>query len=88
MEKGQTQIPNSAIGLSKYVKINALSPLSFPGKIRLLFALFGLLLAGNKTGSHVKGTGSKFDISYFTHMIPGQLPVKKILLQHFPVLRL
>ena len=28
---------SSVIGLSKYVKIQALSPLTFPGKIRLLF---------------------------------------------------
>ena len=46
------------------------------GKIRLLNALFGLFLAGNRAGSQVKGSESKFDISYFTHTIPGQLPVK------------
>ena len=31
----------SAVNLSKYVRIKALSPLVFPGKIRLLSALFG-----------------------------------------------
>ena len=30
----------SAIRLSKYVKIKGLSPPSFPGKIRLVFAIF------------------------------------------------
>ena len=39
----------SAIGLSKYGKIKALSPLLFTGKIQLLFVLFGLFLAGNRT---------------------------------------
>ena len=35
---------NSAIGLSKYVKSKALSPLPFPGKTQLSFAIFGLFL--------------------------------------------
>ena len=35
---------NSAIGPSKYVKRKALSPLPFPGKTRLLFAIFELFL--------------------------------------------
>ena len=61
----------------KYVKSKALSPLPFPEKIPLLFALFGLFLAGSRTGSQVRGSESKFDISCFTHTIPGQLPVKK-----------
>ena len=65
----------SAIELSKYVKI---SPLSFQGKIRLIFALFVLFLAGNRVRSQVKSSESKFNVSYFTHTIPGQLPVKKI----------
>ena len=50
--------------------------ISFPGKIRLLFALFGQFLAGNRTGSQVKGTESKFDITFFTHTIPGQRLLK------------
>ena len=52
------------------------SPLS--GKIRLVFAVFGLFLGGNRAGSQVKRSESKFDISYFTQTIPGQIPVKKI----------
>ena len=77
----------SAIGLSKYVRINTLSPLLFPGIIRLLFELFNIFLARNKVGSHVKESESKFDISYFIHTIPGQLPVKNFFFQHSPVLR-
>ena len=68
----------SAIGLSKYVKIKALSPLSFPGKIRLLFALFGLFFARKRARPQVGGSESKCDISYFTHTIPCQFPVKKV----------
>ena len=59
----------------KYVTINALSPLPFPGKIQLLFAIFGLLTPGNRAGSQVKGLESK--------LIPGQLPVKNFWFQHF-----
>ena len=66
----------SAIGLSQYVKIKVLSPLSLPEKIRLLFVLFGLFLAGNRARSLFKESESKFDISYFTHTIPDQLPVE------------
>ena len=44
----------SAIGLSKYVKIKALSPLLFSGKTRLLFAILGLFLPGNRVGSQIK----------------------------------
>ena len=40
----------SVIGLCNYVKIKAPSYLLFPGKIRLLFALFRLFLAGKKVG--------------------------------------
>ena len=57
--------------------MKALSPLPFPGKIRLLFAIFGLFLPGSRTGSQVKGLESKFDKSCFIHTIPGQFPVKK-----------
>ena len=66
----------SAIGLSKNVKIKVLYPLPFSGKIWLFFALFRLFLAGNRVRSHVKISESKFDISYFTHPILGQVPVK------------
>ena len=37
-----------AIELSKYRKIKAITPLAFPGKIRLLFALVWLFLAGSR----------------------------------------
>ena len=67
-------------------KIKALSSLTFRENIRLLFAIFGLLLPGNMVGSQVKGLESKFNKSYFIHTIPGQLPVKKFWFQHFPVL--
>ena len=50
----------SAIGSSKYVKIKALSPLPFPGKTRLLFAIFGLYLPGNWVESQIKGLELKF----------------------------
>ena len=78
----------SAIGLPKYVKINFLSPLPFPGKIRLLFAIFRLFLPGNRVKSQVRGLESKFDRSFFIHTIPVQLPVKKSWFKHSPVLQL
>ena len=53
-----------------------LSPLPFPGKMRLLFAIFGIFFPGNRAGLQVKGVESKLDESYFIHMIPSQLPVK------------
>ena len=52
----------STLRLSNNDKIKTLSLFLFPEKIRLLL------------GSRVKGSGSKFDLSYFT--IPGQLLVK------------
>ena len=55
---------------------SSIYPLHFPGKIRILFTLFGLFLAGNKAVSQFKRSQSKFDITYLTHTIPGQLPVK------------
>ena len=69
----------SALELSKYVKIQALSPLPFPGETRLLFAIFGLFLPGNRVGSQIKGlqTWAKF-CKY----------VKTFWVQHFPVLQL
>ena len=52
----------SAIMLSKYVEIKALSPLPFLGKTRLLFTTFELLfLPGNRIASQIKGLESKFD---------------------------
>ena len=51
----------SVIGLSKYVKIKALSHLPFPEKTRPLFAISGLFLSGNKVESKIKGLESKFD---------------------------
>ena len=53
------------------------SPLPFPGKIRVLFAIFGIILPGNTVESQVKGVESKFDKYYFILAIPGQLPAKK-----------
>ena len=73
----------STIWLSKYVRIEALSSLSFLGKIRLLFALFVLFLARKKRRSQVKGLKSEYDIFFFTHRIAGQLPVKRNWFQHF-----
>ena len=66
---------------AKYVKIRALSPLPFPGKIWLLFAIFGLFLPGDRKGS--QESELKFGKFYFIHTIPGQLPVKKILIPSF-----
>ena len=66
-----------AIGLFRDIKINALSPLPFLGKMRLHFALVGLFLARNRAGSQVKVSEPKFDICYFIHKSPGQLPVKR-----------
>ena len=42
--------------LSKYIKIKALSPLTFLGKTWLLFAIFGLFLAEKSGGSQIKGS--------------------------------
>ena len=53
-----------------------LSPLPFPGKIRLLFAIFGIFFSGNRAGLQVKRVASKLDEYYFIHTIPSQLPVK------------
>ena len=78
----------SAIELSIHVKMKSLSSLPFPGKIRSLFAIFGIILPEDTVGSQVKGAESKFDKCYFIHTIPGQLPVKKFCFKYFPVLRL
>ena len=56
----------------------ALSLLPFPGKIWLVFVRFpGLFLAENRAGSQIRGSESKFDISYLTYTSPGKLLVKK-----------
>ena len=47
-----------------------------------------LVLAENKVFLHVKQSESKFDKSYFTQTIPGQVPVKKFWFHHFLVLQL
>ena len=74
--------------LSKYTKMKSLFPLAFPQTIRLLLAIFGIFLPGNRAGSQVKGLESKFDKYYFIHTILGQLDVKKFGFKYFPVLRL
>ena len=66
-----------AIGLSRDIKINTLSPLPFLGKMRLHFALVGLFWGRNRAGSQVKVSEPKFDICHFIHKIAGQLPVKR-----------
>ena len=87
-KKISSKAENWAIELSNYVKTKSLSPLPFPGKIQLLFALFGIFLPGIMAESKFKGVGSKFDKYYFIHTIPGQLLVRKIWFKYFPVLRL
>ena len=47
----------SVFGLSKYVKIKALSPVPFPGKIQLLFAVFELVLPVNRSKVTIKSKG-------------------------------
>ena len=88
IEKNKYLRKTLAIEPSKYRKIKALSPLAFPRKIRLLFALFWLFLTGNRPRSKVKGSKSKFEIAYISNTVPGHLSVKKVWFQHFPVLRL
>ena len=56
------------ICLSKYVKIKAVSLLPFQGKIRLLFALLGLFLAGNRIESQIKRVRIKiWHILFYPH---------------------
>ena len=62
------------------------SPLS--GKNTITFCNILDTLPGKRAGSQVKGVESIFYKYYFTHMIPGQLPVKKIWFKYFPVLQL
>ena len=86
IKKGEEGCGNTSdLGLSKYAKIKALSPFPFWSKIRLLYALFGLFLEGSRAGRKIRESESNFDISFFTHAIPGKLPVKKFWFQHFPV---
>ena len=68
----------SAIELFKYVKMKSLSPLTFLGKIRLAFAIFGIFLPGNSAGSQDEEVESKFDKYYFIHTINSHLPVKNL----------
>ena len=56
--------------------------------MRLLFAIFGIFLAGNRAGPQFKGVESKFEKYYFSYMILGQLPVKKFWFKYFSVLGL
>ena len=90
-EDGQNRTKQSSrkiltTGLSKYIKIKALSSLPFPGKIQLLSALFGLFLVGKQGGVTCSKVGIKIWHSYFTKTIPGQLNVKNVWFQHSPVL--
>ena len=68
----------STIGLSNFVKIKALSPLPFPGKIWLLFALFGLFLAA-------KGRGHNWKVpnQHLTYPISPKQFFKKLLFSTF-----
>ena len=60
----------SAVGLSKYGKIKALSPLLFPSKIQSLFGVFGLFLSVSRAGSQVRGLESKVCKVYIIHTVP------------------
>ena len=79
----------SAIGPSKFVKIKALPPLPFPGKIRLLFTIFGLFFGRKQGGvTSQRARESKFEKSHFIHTIPVNFLLKKFWFKHFSVLRL
>ena len=56
---------------------------SLSGKNMTTIFNFGLFLLGNREESHVKVLESKFGKSYFIHAIPGQCPVKKLLIPTF-----
>ena len=79
---------NYAIRLSENHKIKALSCPNFPGKTRLFFVLFWLFFAKKGVWSKVKGSRSKFDLPQCSLAILEHHLVKKVLFQHFPVLRL
>ena len=77
IERNKQQCQKTSVfELSKYPKMKNLSLFPFPGKIRSLFAIFGIFLPGNREESQVKGVESKFDEYFFIHVIPDQLPVK------------
>ena len=79
----ETFQPLSHPNVSKW-SLYLISP--FREKLRLLFAIFGINLPGNRAGSQARGVESKFDKYYFIHTIPGQLPVKTFWFKYFPVL--
>ena len=58
--------------------MKSLSLLPFLGKIRLVFAIFGIFLSGNKARSEDKGVELKFDKYSFIHTINDHLSVKKL----------
>ena len=58
--------------------MKSLSLLPFLGKIRLVFAIIGIFLSGNKARSQDKGVELKFDKYYFIHTINDRLSVKKL----------
>ena len=73
----------SSIELSNYVKMKCLSPLPFQGKIRLLFAIFGIFLQGNSAWSQVKGGRIKIWKILFHSHDSWSTSYKKILVQMF-----
>ena len=65
IKKGEEWCRNTSdLGLSKYAQIKALSPFPFWGKIRLLYALFGLFLEGSRTGRQIRESESNSDILF------------------------
>ena len=51
---------------------------TFREKYDYFFVIFRIILPANTAGSQIRGVESKFDKYYFFHLIPGQLPVKKL----------
>ena len=70
------------IYIHKYIHIHIRT---YIHNTRLVFAIFGMCLPGNRVGSQVRGVKSKFDKYYFIHTINGHLPVQKIWFKYFPV---
>ena len=68
---------NLAIGLSKYRKIKALSPLNFQEKYDYILLYFGYFLPKGGAWSHVKGSESKFDYPIAVSQFLGMFPCKK-----------
>ena len=62
--------------MAKYVKIKSPSSLLVPGKISHFLHYLGYFWQ-EAAGSQVKGSESKFDLSFHTRTIPGQLLAKK-----------